>query len=735
MKRIFFTLSLLFVMMSMMAIPAKKGIWRTLTLENGTEVRAMLCGDEHVHFWMTADGQRFQETANERFVPITVAEINTRAAARRATIKHISSRLRAPRRVSMGDRTHYSGRKKGLVILAQFTDVQFQTGNNLAKYKRILNEEGYNEGSFRGSVADYFKAQSGGQFELDFDVVGPYTLKNNQKYYGQNDDEGNDMHAEEMIKEACEQADAEVNFADYDWDGDGEVDQVYVLYAGKGEADSDVKNSIWPHMYDLQTGLGRKLTFDGIKVNTYACSNEVDRYSKIAGIGCFCHEFSHCMGFPDFYDISYSGWFGMSDFDLMDAGSYNGNMFCPAGYSAHEKMMCGWQNPIVLSDKDTLVSNMKSMADYGETYVIYNDAHPDEYYMLENRQKSGWDTSYPAKGLMITHVDFDKDIWEYNIPNTQVTRRDEFYTEYHYPLNDHMRMTIVHADNDDDSNYWNASEGYYTKTTLTTDLFPYNSKDSLTASSKPALIYYNKDSRGSKTPAWRITNIKQNADGTISFNYYATGGSAQGGSSEGDDPVKPTGDYLFYESFSECEGKGGNDGAWSGQVASAAFVADNDGWEALSDKAYGADGCAKFGTSSVAGIVTSPAFAVNGTAKLTFKAGAWNAKNDGTTLEVETSTGTITPTTFEMEKGAWTDFTATITANGNVRLTFTPGLRFFLDEVLVVDPNASGIKTLNAQPSSINAQRIYTLDGRYVGTDATVLPRGMYIIGGKKIVK
>jgi hypothetical protein len=88
-----------------------------------------------------------------------------------------------------------------------------------------------------------------------------------------------------------------------------------------------------------------------------------------------------------------------------------------------------------------------------------------------------------------------------------------------------------------------------------------------------------------------------------------------------------------------------------------------------------------------------------------------------------------------MEKGAWTDFTATITANGNVRLTFTPGLRFFLDEVLVVDPNASGIKTLNAQPSSLNAQRIYTLDGRYVGTDATVLPRGMYIIDGKKIVK
>ena len=84
MKRIVFILSLMFVIMSVMAIPAKKGIWRTLALENGTEARAMLCGDEHVHFWMTEDGQRFEEIANERFVPITITEINRRAAVRRA---------------------------------------------------------------------------------------------------------------------------------------------------------------------------------------------------------------------------------------------------------------------------------------------------------------------------------------------------------------------------------------------------------------------------------------------------------------------------------------------------------------------------------------------------------------------------------------------------------------------------------------------------------------------------
>ncbi len=729
MKRILFTLSLLFVFMSIMAIPAKKGIWRTLTLENGTEARAMLCGDEHVHFWMTEDGQRFEEIANERFVPITVAEINSRAAVRRAAIKHVSSRLRAPRKVEMGDRTHYSGVKKGLVILAQFTDVKFKTAHNLDKYKRILNDEGYSEGSFRGSVADYFKDQSNKDFELDFDVVGPYTMKNNQKYYGENNDLGEDMHAEEMIKEACEQADEEVNFADYDWDGDGEVDQVFVIYAGKGEADTGISYVIWPHMYDLQTALGHKLTFDGTKVNTYACSNEIDGFSQIAGIGCICHEFSHCLGFPDFYDISYSGWFGTGSFDLMCSGSYNGNTFCPAGYTAHEKMMCGWQEPIVLSDKDSVITGLMPMSEHGESFVIYNDAHPDEYYMLENRQKTGWDTAYPAKGLLITHVDFNKLIWWCNIPNTQVTSDSEYYTLYQFPLNDHPRMDIVHADNDDDSAYWNSQEGYYTNNTEATDLYPYNSNDSLTASSKPGLFYYNEDSRGSNTPEWRITDITQNADGTISFAYHATGGSLKGGDTEF------TGDYLFYESFNLCDGTGGNDGLWSGAIASADFIPDNDGWAALEGKSYGADDCAKFGTNKVAGVVSSPAINVNGTATLTFKAAAWNAKDDGTTLLVETSEGTITPSSFEMQKGAWTNFTATITAKGDVYLKFTPEKRFFLDEVLVYEENADGIKAITSQSSPLHSHRIYTLDGRYVGTDASVLPHGVYVVGGKKMVK
>ena len=426
-KKFYLIMSLLMVATMMFAVPAKRGLWKMLRLSDGTEVKAQLSGDERVHFWVSENGQRYVEQG-EVYVPVSVEEIQARAMKSSKARRNISHRLKSPFKAEMGDRTHYLGTKKGLVILAQFTDVKFKTANNLAKYKRIMNEAGYNVGSFRGSVSDYFKDQSDGQFELDFDVVGPYTLSKSQSYYGKNLSNGDDQHAEEMVKEACVKASADVNFADYDWDGDGEVDQIFVLYAGEGEADGGPASSVWPHMYYL-AAVDCDLTYNGVRLNTYACSNEIKPDGTIEGIGCFCHEFSHCMGFPDFYDTSYSGWFGMSDFDLMCGGSYNGSTFCPAGYTAHEKMMCGWQEPVVLSDKDTVITNLKPMSEHGETFIIYNDAHPDEYYMIENRQKNGWDTSYPAKGLMISHVDFDKNIWEYNCPNTKITRSSVEYTE------------------------------------------------------------------------------------------------------------------------------------------------------------------------------------------------------------------------------------------------------------------------------------------------------------------
>ena len=434
--------------------------------------------------------------------------------------KTAASRMQVMR-VDIGERTHYTGKKRGLVILAEFTDRKFKAQNDHEKYNDILNARGYiTQEGFVGSVADYFRDQSAGQFELEFDVFGPYTTKYECKHYGENDKEGLDVHPEEMIIEMCEAVADQVNFADYDWDGDGEVDEVFVIYAGKSESDTSDPNTIWPHMWNMEEAIGRPYVINGIAINVYACSNELDGTGSISGIGTICHEFSHCLGFPDFYDITYKGAFGMNSFDLMSRGSHAGNGFRPVGYTAYEKMMCGWQEPIVLSDQDVVIDSVKPISEHGNTYIIYNDAYPNEYYMIENRQKTGWDQSYPAAGMMITHVDFDKDVWENNIPNSILTLEEALQIERTCG-NDHQRMTIFHADDDDDSEYWSKISYFYRKSTLKTDLYPYQTNDSLTATSKPAATLFHENSQGTKLMQGAILDITQNDDGTMSFRYRA----------------------------------------------------------------------------------------------------------------------------------------------------------------------------------------------------------------------
>lgn len=434
--------------------------------------------------------------------------------------RQIDTRARLLSRTSAEDGNPFIGTKHGLVILAEFSDKKFKAANDREKYNNILNTIGYDEGKFIGSVTDYFRDQSSGLFNMVFDVVGPYTLKHGYKYYGENDSDGNDLRPQEMVTEMCMAADAEVNFADYDWDGDGFVDEVFVVYAGKGEANGGSVNTIWPHMWSIREATGTYVLLDGVQIDIYACSNELDSSGNINGIGTFCHEFSHCLGLPDFYDVYYKGSFGMSDFDLMSGGSYNGSGFCPAGYTAYEKMVCGWQDPIVLSDKDVEVEHLLPLSEYGDSYIIYNEGHPDEFYMIENRQKTKWDASLPSAGLMITHVDYDEEIWANNIPNSILTLR-EAIDEGLTCGNDHQRMTIFHADNDDDSRYWRATTGYYTKTTLGTDLYPYLLRDSLTATSTPAATLYNVNLEGTKLMRGAILDITQNDDLTMGFRYRA----------------------------------------------------------------------------------------------------------------------------------------------------------------------------------------------------------------------
>lgn len=717
------TASIALMALAASAVPAKRGLWRNVQLADGGTARVQLVGDEHIHFYVSEDGTRYSlDSATGLYSPMSDAQMaakTSRAAARR---KVIGNKMR-PRRVGTIDKSVFQGTKKAIVILAQYTDKKFTADNNLDLYKKAINGINYKDGDFRGSVRDYFRAQSNGQFDIDFDVVGVCPLKYPYSHYGKNvgDDE---PYTYEMIVEACKWAHNNgTDFSKYDWNGDGKVDQVYVIYAGLGEADGGTTNTVWPHMFYLSAYEGTEyyekgLTLDGVTIDTYACGPELQGDGRNNGIGTFCHEFSHCMGFPDLYDTGKTGWFGMGYFDLMDSGSYNGEGYLPAGYSAAEKSDCGW---IELKDMTNItetvnVTGMAPQTQNGDAYIIKNKGNENEYFVVEYRAKDGWDAEIPGEGIMITHIDFDQDIWDYNTANTkgQYYKGDKLYT------NNHMRWTIKHANNSTKTDYLYQINA----------LYPYNSNNKLTRTSKPTSSLYNTNSDGTNFMHVDITNMAVDEDNTVaslSFVPYKKDDT-------NDKPVVPEGDYLLKETFNGNNSEGGNDNKWNNIKSVADPVFDNEGWTSANDKIYGANMCIRIGTSNLPGTITSPTVTVNGTATLSFKAGAWDSKGDGKTLTVTASNGSLSQGTFEMTRGAWTNYSTTITATGNVKLTFTTSAkRFFLDDVYVTNAS-TGIVSTTADTAKRTVVGYFGLDGTRLQTPRKGVNIVKYADGSSKKV-
>lgn len=353
-------------------------------------------------------------------------------------------------------------------------------------------------------MRDYFLAQSNGQFELDFDVVGPVTMSQNYGYYGR-DGAYMDVNVYKMIKEACDGIKDQVNLADYDWDGDGEADQVFFLYAGLGQASGGHDSTIWPHESQLRYWPCGVLKYPTGKVNTYACANELQPATQgssnyiSAGIGTICHEFSHCLGFADMYDTTGGDGYGMAVFDVMDQGPYNGNGFVPCNYTAFERIYAGWVEPIKL-DSPATVKDMKSVSDYGRPFIMYNFKNTNEYFLMENRQNTGWDKElYGCNGLLIVHVNYVPSRWTNNSVNASTQEI--------------QCCTVVNADGSREM-----SDLY----SLRGDLYPYVVKgvtknNKFTDESEPAAKLYNKNSDDTYYLGIPITDIKR-YKGSISFN-------------------------------------------------------------------------------------------------------------------------------------------------------------------------------------------------------------------------
>ena len=324
-----------------------------------------------------------------------------------------------------------------IVIAANFADVSFTC--SIADIDSMFNGQHWTKDGATGSVRQYFNDQSMGQYNPQFDIVGPITLSKNCSYYGTNTSRSSTGNAGYMVTEACAKVDDIVDFSQYDADNDGCIDLVFVFYAGFGEndpptwyTDAQASGLPWPQYWDAESaGYGsNQHIFDGKRVKAMEYSNELDGMAStqakyvVAGIGIACHEFCHALGLPDLYSTNGASHKTLGSWDIMCMGGYNNNLHTPAALSAYERFFFGWLTPTLIVNPANL-----TLGNLGTTNTAYliseTDVHnmnacnpnPTSFYLLENRQKTGWDIGLPGSGMLLTHITYSASKWTNNTVN------------------------------------------------------------------------------------------------------------------------------------------------------------------------------------------------------------------------------------------------------------------------------------------------------------------------------
>lgn len=448
------------------AIPALKG-GRSVKQPDGTSVTIRLHGDEYLHYHTTDDGYTvvkdargyyvYAEKMGGELVPTqlvahdaghrTASELSFLHKAKKhlqpaiskemAEMRSQNQAMRAKRLAQhKAQRIDYD-KFKGLVILAEYSDCKFRYDDYHDIMDHMLNDENYtgeartnvlrNEGNnryfvgkdviFTGSMHDYFHDNSMGMFSPKFDIVGPVSVNRTQTYVKAS------RNSAQLIKDACTAADQLVNFADYDNDGDGEVDIIYVIFAGlPSYIEGNNPDYLWPHQSSL--AYGSTVRKDGVRLGYYSCSTELYGYedsgwSILEGIGAMCHEFSHALGLPDFYDTGNSdgedNCVNPDEWSIMAAGAQTNFGRTPSGYSLFERYALGFANPKVITGEGTFT--MDYLGTSNEGYRL-NTRVGKEFFLLENRQKSKWDAELPGHGMLIFRTDStNANLWFSNSVN------------------------------------------------------------------------------------------------------------------------------------------------------------------------------------------------------------------------------------------------------------------------------------------------------------------------------
>ena len=415
--------------------------------QDGTTLTIVQHGDEYFHYVTTVDGVLLVQKGNGYYVASVDAYGNlsaTNQLAHNADKRGVEERALVDRqnrelfqnqasetsaiRRAMQEPVQASnlefphmGSPKAIVILAEFTDTTFTIENPKRSFEQYFNSNQQLEDYGRGessnvcSVGYYFKTISFGQYTPQFDVYGPVTLPQPLKKYGGSNDKGSDENMSLLLQHACAAMDDSLDFSQYDANNDGYVDLVMVVYAGYSQSMSGNSNEcIWPKSGNVSGG-----SYDGKRVSRYGVNAELNGFpgcyssapfKRINGIGTLCHEFSHCLGLPDFYPTLSSvkgDNQGMEFWSLMDSGNYQANGCAPTAYTAWEREAMGWIEIPTLT-ADTLLE-IKSIDFDGTAYRIPNDsdATGQEYFIIENIQQKGLNYRQRGHGLLVYHVNYN----------------------------------------------------------------------------------------------------------------------------------------------------------------------------------------------------------------------------------------------------------------------------------------------------------------------------------------
>jgi len=407
----------------------------TVKQPDGTEIRLRLFGDELFCFAETMDGFTAIRTQNGfwmyaektgdgalRSTNVVVHNPEMRLLKEKqfleSMIKHLrphqlpeKERLRLEMMRRLDVKRIQSLRKKGnqiiwrvVVILVEFPDLAHT--ETVQSFDDMFNQEDWDGGiGAQGGFNDFYKEVSYNQFGIVADIYGWYATTMDHTYYSWSHND-HWARARELANNMIAMADVDIDYSQYDNDGDGYVDQVIIVHAGHGAAEEGNEEYIWPHYFCLSSPVTR----DGVQIQDYTMQEEL-HYNRHAGVGMYCHEFGHALGLPDLYDTNSedgSDSEGIGLWGVMAGGAWGNDGLSPTHFCAWSKIQLGWIIPSIVNintQQTDFTLNAIETNPLQAFKLIPPEANTKEYFLLENRQQVGFDSYAPGTGMLIYHID------------------------------------------------------------------------------------------------------------------------------------------------------------------------------------------------------------------------------------------------------------------------------------------------------------------------------------------